>query len=391
MPSPLLITNARLLDSQSPSPVSILIANGKIDRIAPATESLEAQDTFDARGNLVVPGFIDVHIQGAGGADVLDATPEAIATIARTSARFGVTGFLATTVFRPEGDNRHLSVAADLTGADLGGARLLGAHLEGPFISLKKRGMIRPDCIGLPSARILDEIQSLAKGTLRMMTIAPNCPIASPSLAIWSRPAAWPRLPTRMQPTTRPFGDSMRAYRMSRTCSMPCLRCTIVNPDRCRPYSTVRQSPCRSSRTACICTPRSSPLSARSWGSTDAFSSRTESRQWGFPMARTRTTAWSMRRRGGVARYHDGTLVGTAVGLSELVKRFVRFTGCSLLDAIRTVTEVPAKVLALYPRKGTIREGCDADLTVIDDAVDVRATIVGGQIVYEKAGNCRST
>ena len=165
-----------MLDPQCPSLVSMLIANGKIDRIVPARESMEVPHTFDAKGNFVVPGFIDVHLQGAGGADILDATLEATATIARTSARFGVTGFLATTVFRLEGDNRHLSMAADLTGADLGGARLLGMHLEGPFISLKKKGMIRPDCIGLPSARLLDEIQSLAKGTLRMMTVAPELP-----------------------------------------------------------------------------------------------------------------------------------------------------------------------------------------------------------------------
>ncbi|MBM4089092.1 MAG: hypothetical protein FJ276_06630 [Planctomycetes bacterium] len=145
----------------------MLIATGKIDRIVPAMESMEAPRTFDAKGNHVVPGFIDVHLQGAGGADILDATPEAIATIARTSARFGVTGFLATTVFRLEGDNRHLSMAADLTGADLGGARLLDVHLEGSFISLKKKGMVRSDCIGLPSARPLSEIQSLAKGTIR--------------------------------------------------------------------------------------------------------------------------------------------------------------------------------------------------------------------------------
>lgn len=88
--------------------------------------------------------------------------------------------------------------------------------------------------------------------------------------------------------------------------------------------------------------------------------------------------------RGGVPRYHDGTLIGTGVGLSELVKRFIGFTGCSLLDAIRTVTEIPAKVLGLYPAKGTIREGCDADLAIIDDAVEVCAIVVGGPFAYER-------
>jgi N-acetylglucosamine-6-phosphate deacetylase len=85
-----------------------------------------------------------VHIQGAGGADVLDATPEALEKMSRTCARFGVTGFLATTVYKPGQGNRHLKVAAECVGRDLGGARLLGTHLEGPFISPQKRGMIQP-------------------------------------------------------------------------------------------------------------------------------------------------------------------------------------------------------------------------------------------------------
>ena len=140
MHSPFLITNARLPDAHHPSPVSIRIAGGKVDRIEPTAETVEAHPAFDARGNYVVPGFIDVHIQGAGGADILDGTTEAIETIARTSARFGVTGFLATTVFRPEGANRHLSVAADLTGLDLGGAHLLARIWRVRSFRSRRRG-----------------------------------------------------------------------------------------------------------------------------------------------------------------------------------------------------------------------------------------------------------
>ena len=80
------------------------------------------------------PGFIDVHIQGAGGADVLDNNKEALETISKTLARTGTTGFLGTTVVKPQWKNSHLKLMNELTEKNLGGAALLGIHLEGPFI-----------------------------------------------------------------------------------------------------------------------------------------------------------------------------------------------------------------------------------------------------------------
>jgi N-acetylglucosamine-6-phosphate deacetylase len=86
----------------------------------------------------------------------------------------------------------------------------------------------------------------------------------------------------------------------------------------------------------------------------------------------------------GAARYKDGTLIGTSLGLSELLKRLISFTNCGLEVAIRTVTENPAKVLGIDDRKGSIAAGKDADLVLLDEEFSVHTTIVGGKIVFGK-------
>jgi len=133
----LLIKNCRILNPSSKEikESDIFVENGIIAKIEKVKKVYSFEEILDAEGRIVTPGFIDLHIQGAGGADILDGKRESLEIISRTCAKFGTTSFLATTLFRPEGNNHHLEVASESVGSDLGGANLLGIHLEGPFIS----------------------------------------------------------------------------------------------------------------------------------------------------------------------------------------------------------------------------------------------------------------
>jgi N-acetylglucosamine-6-phosphate deacetylase len=87
----------------------------------------------------------------------------------------------------------------------------------------------------------------------------------------------------------------------------------------------------------------------------------------------------------GTARYKDGTLIGTALGLSQMLARLTQFTSCSVPVAIKTVTENAAQVLGLGQAKGSIAPGRDADLVILEKDLSVHATIVAGQVVYPSA------
>jgi N-acetylglucosamine-6-phosphate deacetylase len=86
----------------------------------------------------------------------------------------------------------------------------------------------------------------------------------------------------------------------------------------------------------------------------------------------------------GAARYKDGTLIGTTLGLYQLLKKLVAFTNIPFDVAIRTAAENPAKLLGLQNRKGSIAMGKDADLVLLEPDFTVHTTIVAGKIIFQK-------
>jgi len=380
----LLITNCRLYDAGETAPASsVLVREGKIARVGRPSNTVQADEVLDAQGRILAPGLIDVHVQGAGGADALDATPEALATIARTCARFGVTSFLATTVYRPGQDNRHLEVAAECTGRNLGGAHLLGVHLEGPFISLEKKGMILSTCIMEPSVIAQGDIYALLGGSLKMMTIAPEPPGSADIIKALVDHG-----------TIASFGHSNATYQQAAQGfeagithvthlfnAMPSLHHRAPGP-----LPAIFERPdvtCQVITDGVHIHPSVLRLAYNALGP-GRFVTITDGMQaMGLPDGQYAYNGIEYEAKDGAARYKNGTLIGTALGLNQMLARLIRFTGCPLSTAIETATRNAAAILGLADVKGSISKGKDADLVVLDDDLSVHATIVGGQIVYQ--------
>jgi N-acetylglucosamine-6-phosphate deacetylase len=385
MSNNLLITNCELFNSVDTTKiVSLIIEDGIISGIKKSELEKADGTTLNAENRIITPGFIDVHIQGAGGADVLDSTPEALEIIAKTCARYGTTSFLATTVFHPEGDNRHLEVAADCTGEDLGGANLLGLHLEGPFISPEKRGMILPDSICAPSSQVLKKIFSLSKDTLKIMTIAPELEgslDAVKQLTASGAVASFGHSNATYEDAIKGIGAGI-SHVTHLFNAMPALHHRAPGPLLAifkNEKVSVQVIP-----DGVHLHPRMLKFAYELIGG-NRFTAITDGmRPMGLPDGVYVYNGVEYESKKGVTRYFDGTLIGTSLGFIHLVLRLMEFTHCTLEAAVKTATENPAKVLCVNDRKGTIEVGKDADLVVLDHDYSVWATIVGGRVVFRK-------
>jgi N-acetylglucosamine-6-phosphate deacetylase len=384
MTATLLLRNCRRYDlPETAAPVDILVENGLITQIGQVAAAPAGARELDAGGRRVIPGLIDLHIHGAGGADLLDGTPDALRIISSTLARHGVTGFLGTTVMRPAERNRHLPVAGGLVGARLGGARLLGLHLEGPFVNPEKRGGLPLEGIYPASEAALDEVLALTDGALRVMTIAPESP---GHLRIIERLAAAGVIAS--------FGHSAATYEETRAGidagieHATHLYNAMTGLHHREPGPLVALHEDERIAVQVISDDvhvrrQVVGFTARAFGAARCALITDGMRTVGLPDGRYRFGDREYESRDGTARYLDGTLIGTSLSLLEIARRFQTYTNCSLAVAIDSASRTPARVLGLEARKGALAVGLDADLVLLEPDLSVRATVVAGEVVYE--------
>jgi N-acetylglucosamine-6-phosphate deacetylase len=386
MKNKVLIKNCTLYDNtdRGIGPVDIRIDGTTIADINPNIDS-PGYTVIDAGGRTAAPGLIDVHIQGAGGADVLDGTEEALRTMSDTLAQTGTTGFLGTTVVKPETDNAHLRLAKGFVGRGLPGAVMLGFHLEGPFINVRKKGGLSEKCIYPSSPEKLNEILNTTGDTLKMMTIAPELPgnldIIN-SLVRHGVVAAFAHSDATYEETVRGFGAGINHVTHIFN-AMPPLH--HRNPG---PLAAIFE---HKNITAQIISdghhihPRIVNLVFRLMGADRCICITDGMHGIGLPEGSYRYNGKEYESKQGAARYLDGTLIGSTMSLLEIVVKFTEFTGCSFTTAIDTATAVPAKLLGIDDRKGSLAPGKDADIILLNNDHSLYATIVEGTPVYRES------
>ena len=362
--------------------MDILVDKGLIVSIEPVMNHPDLDSCFAAQGRLVTPGLIDVHTQGAGGAEVLSASPDAMAQMARTLARQGTTGFLATTAVQRNTDNRHLARAAQFTRSGCADAAIChGIHLEGPYINIVRKGGISVDHIFPATVKSIGEILDLCEYSLAMMTIAPEMPgnlaiveqlvkhnvIAALGHTDATFEQASSGIDAGISHVTHLFNAMSGLHHRN-----PGALAAALNHERI---------------TAQIISDgvhvhgQMVKLAHRLLGDSRCILITDAMQAAGMPDGCYQYDGKAYETKNGTARYLDGTLIGSTLSMMQIALRFKSFTGCALQTALDCASLYPARVLGLDERKGSISVGKDADLVVWNDDFSVQATMIGGRFI----------
>ena len=151
---------------------NVRVDGGRIAAVGADVRPAAGDEAVDADGLTLLPGFVDIHSHGRGGADFCDATDRAFDVIGRGKVGDGVTSFLATGLTRPEEELAELCLCAERYRGRGEGATCLGVHLEGPFFNAEMAGAQNPAYLKRPDASFVKRLNGISP--VRKVSLAPE-------------------------------------------------------------------------------------------------------------------------------------------------------------------------------------------------------------------------
>jgi N-acetylglucosamine-6-phosphate deacetylase len=346
---------------------TVTLSDGRIRHAGNATETPRGAMEIDARGGYVTPALIDIHIHGAGLVGWETCTDEGLERIQATLLAHGILQFVPTMMADEAVIGRMAGLIQDASCSD----RIPGIYVEGPFINPDKRGGIQEPYVRPIDLAYLEKLQAIAAGRICLMTFAPELEGAD------RLPAAMRRL--RIQPCV---GHSLAtAAQAAEACGRGTICATHLynamsgldhrrpglaafalnrdnvyaelNPDGTHVAPELLQMTWKAKRAERIVLISDAVISAGG-----------EPGSYDYMNKKVRST------RQGVYYEDSGTLIGSSSLLNEGLRRFIRFTGAPVHEAVRMASLNPANLLGFGRRTGSLEPGKSADVVVFSKKFD---------------------
>lgn len=381
----LLIHNIRIaLPDRIVTEGEIIVENGKIAFVS--DESIEGftGERYDGQGCLVLPGFIDIHIHGAEGADFMDGTQESFVKIANTLPKEGTTSFLATTLTQSDEDIRKVVKAGrSFMEWNENDAEMLGLHLEGPFIHPEQSGAQPVEFIQKPSLSLLKQWFEEDFGCLKIVTLAPECDeglemtqqLANRGIIVSAghTKATFADITQAVDQGLSHlthFGNAMSGLHhreigvVGAGFLLEQLHCEVIADGVHLSQDMLR-------------------LLYKKIGPERIILITDAMRAKGLTDGLYTLAGQDVEVIGSKATLANGTLAGSILKMDEAV-RMMRGMDVNLADLMRMSSSNAASRLGVFDRKGSIEVGKDADFVLMDNDFQVQSTICRGKVSFSR-------
>lgn len=390
MTTPLLIENAHVYTTNEDWLSGWLLAEaGRISAMgqgqAPGLSEVPGLRRLDAAGRDLLPGFIDLHVHGAVGHEVMDADRDGLWAMARFYAQHGVTGFLPTTWTAPGAAIvRALRCVAQHLGPVPGGAAILGAHVEGPYLN--------PDRCGAQDVRLIrradlaEAREMLATGAVRLLALAPEfdenlalldlCVARGLTVSAAHTDATYAQMQAAVARGLRQTTHTYNAMRplghrepgtVGAALTLPELTCELI-ADNIHVHSAAMQ------------------LLLAAKGPAGVILITDAVRVAGLPEGDHQLDDRTVTVRDGAVRLPNGSLAGSTLTMDRALRNFRAAAGRPLSELWPTTSLNAARAIGVSASKGSLAVGKDADLVLLEADGGVRMTVAGGAVVYEAQG-----
>lgn len=355
----------------------VKIDGEKISKIG----NFSSEDGLDLTGLVVMPGLIDMHIHGCGGADTGDATPEALETMSQTLVKNGVTSFCPASMTLSFEELTKIFANIDAMKDKVGGAYIHGANMEGPYIAMSKKGAQNPLYVRNPDKEEFKKLYEGCNGAIRVVDIAPECDGGDEFIK-----EIQPICPVSIAHTDAGYDEAVHAIELGVRHITHLFNAQSGLHHRKPGVVGAAFDVGRANgvRAELICDgfhihPATLRIAFREMGEDGTVIISDSMKAAGCPDGDYDLGGQPVYVRDGKALLADGTIAASTSNVYKELKNVISF-GIPEKQAVKSATINPAKAIRVDDKTGSIKEGKLADILVVDKDYNIKLVIVKGEI-----------